>query len=64
MIKHQKDGHVMEEKKKPEGKKKTIWCNKRQLDNLDKIQDITEESVSLIIRKGIRMYLNSLQESK
>ena len=49
---------------KPEGKKKTIWCNKRQLDNLVKIQDITEESVSLIIRKGIRMYLNSLQEKR
>lgn len=51
-------------KSKPEGKKKTIWCNKRQLDNLVKIQDITEESISLIIRKGIRMYLNSLKENK
>jgi len=54
----------MEKDKKPEGKKKTIWCNKRQLDNLAKIQEITEESISLIIRKGIRLYLNSLLENK
>ena len=52
------------ERKRPEGKKKTIWCNKRQLNNLAKIQDITEESASLIIRKGIRMYLNSLMEKR
>tara|TARA_R110001606_G_scaffold352622_1_gene503025 strand:- start:574 stop:714 length:141 start_codon:yes stop_codon:yes gene_type:complete len=44
------------------GKQKTIYMTDDQIKQLSKVQDITKESDSTIIRKGIEMYLVKIKE--
>ncbi len=44
------------------GKKKTLWYNDKQLEQLIEIQEMTGESASLIVRKGMDLYLQSLKK--
>jgi len=41
------------------GKKKTVWFNERQLEQILEIQKVTGESISLIVRKGMELYQDS-----
>lgn len=43
------------------GKKKLLWFNHPQLQVLEDIKNITNESNSLIVRKALNLYLASLQ---
>jgi len=47
-----------------QGKKKVLWFNDSQLELLEMIKEITNESNSLIVRKSMSLYYDTIKNKK